>query len=133
MYLIILGVVSRLLGLDYRARGTNIYFLVSVHPIYGMELATYLLIQIIVMSNKGLGSSSSRNLVHHRGLNLSEVAVVQEVSDVTDNLGASAEHFAGAVVHDKIQVALTEAKLLILESVVLRGNGVQAWGEKHDL
>lgn len=64
-------------------------------------------------------SSSTGNLVHHGSLDFGEVTAVQEVANVADNLGACTEDIAGAVVHDKIQIALAEALLLVLEAVVL--------------
>jgi hypothetical protein len=55
------------------------------------------------------------------------------LANVADNLGTSAEDVAGAVVHNQIKVALAEALFLVLESVVLGGNGVQARSQENDL
>ena len=93
----------------------------------------HFLIKIVMVSDERLGSSSTSNLVHHGSLDFGEVTAVQETADVANNLRAGTENFAGAVVHDKIQVALTEALLLILEAVVLGGDGVQTGRQEDDL
>lgn len=84
-------------------------------------------------SFKRLSGSSTSDLIHHGGFDFGEVTAVQEVADIADNLGTCTEDFAGTIIHDKIQVALTEAQLFVLETVVLGGNGVQTRGQEDDL
>jgi hypothetical protein len=69
------------------------------------------LVKVIVVGNKGLCGSSTGNGIHQRGLNLSEVAILEVVAKIANNLGSGAENIAGAVVHDEIKVTLTETLL----------------------
>lgn len=88
-------------------------------------------VEVVVVSNEGLGGGTTSDGVHHGSLNFDEVAVVEEVADVAHNLGTGDEDVAGLVVHDQIQVALAEALLLVLQTEVLGRDGVQA-GRKKD-
>lgn len=86
-----------------------------------------------MVSDEGLGGGTTGNGVHHGSLHLSEVTVIEVLTDIADNLGTSAEDVAGAIIHDKIQVTLAETLLLVLEAVVLGRNGVQARGQEDNL
>lgn len=88
---------------------------------------------LVVVGDEGLGGGTTGDSVHHGGLDLDEIAGVEVVADVADDLGAGDEDVAGSVVHDQIQVALAETLLLVLETVVLRGDGVQAGSQEHNL
>lgn len=90
-------------------------------------------IELVVVGDERLGSRTSGNGVHHRRLDLGEVTVIEEVTDILDNLGAGDKHIPRLVVHDQIQVPLAVALLLILEAVVFGREGVQARREKDDL
>lgn len=90
-------------------------------------------VQLIVVGDEGLGGSTTGDGVHHGSLDLSEVTAVEVVTHVADDLGASTEDLARTVVHDKIQVPLAESLLLVLETIVLGGNRVQAGCQKDDL
>lgn len=90
-------------------------------------------IQLVVMGDERLGGRTAGNGVHHGRLDLGEVTVIKEVSDILDDLGAGDEHIPRLVVHDQIQVPLAVALLLILEAVVFGREGVQARREKDDL
>lgn len=86
-----------------------------------------------MVSNERSGSGTTSNGVHHGSLNLGEVEVVEVATDVRNDLGTSAEGVARAVVHDKIQVTLAVTLLLVLKTVVLGRNGVQARRKEDDL
>jgi hypothetical protein len=90
-------------------------------------------IEIVVMSNEGLGGRTTGNGIHHGSLDFDKVTGVEVVTDVGNDLGAGNEDAARAVVHDQVKVTLAEALLLVLETVVLGGDGVQARGQEHDL
>lgn len=60
------------------------------------------------------------------------LSVIKEVTNVFHNLGAGADDLTGTVVHDQIEITLTETLLLVLETVVLGRNGVQAWRQKNE-
>lgn len=86
-----------------------------------------------MVGDERLSSSTTGNGVHHRSLDFGEITVVKELTDVADNLGARAQDITGLIVHDKIQVALAETLLLVLETVVLGRNGVQARRQQNNL
>lgn len=90
-------------------------------------------VEVVVVSNEGLGSRTTSNRVHHRGFHLNEVAGVKVVADVADNLGPGNENIARAVVHDQVEVTLAETLFLVLQTVMLGRNGVQARRQKDDL
>lgn len=90
-------------------------------------------VQVIMMGDERLGGSTTGDGVHHRSFDLSEVTAVEEVAHVADNLGASTEDVARAVVHNQVEVALTESLLLVLETIVLGGDRMQARRQKDDL
>lgn len=86
-----------------------------------------------MVGSEGFSGSTTSNSVHHRSLNLSEVTAIEILADVGDNLCPCSEDLTRLVVHDEVQVALTETLLLILEAVVLGRNGMQARGQKNNL
>lgn len=86
-----------------------------------------------MVGDERLSGGTTGNGVHQRGLNLSEVTAVKVLTNEADNLGASTESLTRLVVHDKIKVTLAETLLLVLETVVLGGNGVQTRGQEDDL
>lgn len=90
-------------------------------------------VEVVVVSNEGLGSRATSNGVHHGSFHLNEVAGVEVVADVANNLGPGNENIARAVVHDQVEVTLAETLFLVLQTVVLGGNGVQARRQKDDL
>jgi hypothetical protein len=90
-------------------------------------------VQLVVVGDKGLGGGTAGDGAHHGGLDLDEVPLVEVAADVGDHLGAGDEDVAAAVVHHEVEVALTEALLLVLETVVLVGQVVQAGGQQDDL
>lgn len=75
-------------------------------------------VELVVMSHEGLRCCSTGNSVHHRGLNLDEVALIKVLANIADNLTASQEDVPAAVVHDQVEVTLTITGLLVLQSIV---------------
>ncbi|GKT46492.1 uncharacterized protein ColSpa_06674 [Colletotrichum spaethianum] len=90
-------------------------------------------VQIVVVGDEGSGGSTTGNGTHHGRLNLDEVSLVEESSDVGDHLGSGDEDLTALVVHDEVQVALAVTLLVVLEAVVLVGQGVQAGGQEDEL
>jgi hypothetical protein len=86
-----------------------------------------------VVSGERLGSSTTGNLVHHRSLNLNEVALVEVSADPGDHLGSSDEDIAGLLVADEIEVSLAVSLLKILEAVVVIGKGVETRSQEDNL
>lgn len=83
-----------------------------------------------MVGDEGLGSGPTSNHVHHGGLNLQEAEGVQEATEVADDLGADNELLPDRVVDDQVEVPLAEAGLLVLETVVVGGEHVEAGGEE---
>ena len=90
-------------------------------------------VQIVMMGDERLGSGATGDHVHVRGLDLKESASVEVGADVVDDARANEESGAGVVVHDEIEVSLAVADLLVLETLVVRGEHVHARGEELHL
>lgn len=88
---------------------------------------------LVVVSDERLSGGTTGNGVHHGGLDLDEIALVEVAADVRDDLGASDENVAAGVVHDEIEITLAVAGLLVLETEMLRGQHAQAGCEKNNL
>jgi hypothetical protein len=71
-------------------------------------------VEIVVVGGEGLGRGSARYHVHHGGLDLQEAELVKESPHVGDDLRAHLELLAHVRVDDKVQIALTIARLLVL-------------------
>lgn len=67
-------------------------------------------VQIVVMGDKRLGSGSTSNLVHDRGLDFEETEVVEVAAQESDNLAADDKVVLDTRVKDQIQVALAESE-----------------------
>lgn len=90
-------------------------------------------VELVMVSNEGLGSRTTSNGVHHGSFHLNEIAGVKVVADVANNLRPGNENIARAVVHDQVEITLAETLFLVLQTVVLGGDGVQARRQKDDL
>lgn len=90
-------------------------------------------VEVVVVSDEGLGGRTTGDGIHHGGFDLDEVAGVEEVADIGDNLGAGDEDITRAVVHNQVKVTLTETLFLVLETIVLGWDSVQARSQEHDL
>lgn len=90
-------------------------------------------VEVVVVSHERLRSRTTSNGVHHGGFHLNEVAGIEETTNVANNLRPGDEDIARFIVHDQIEVALTETLLLILQTVVLGRNGMQARRQQHNL
>jgi hypothetical protein len=88
--------------------------------------------QIVVEGLEGLGSGAAGDHVHHGGLDLQEVELVEVVSDEADDFAPLDEDVPGLGVHDEVQIPLPVPGLLRLEAEVLGGQHVQARGEELD-
>lgn len=72
-------------------------------------------------SLKGFRNRPARNFVHHWCLDLEEISIIEEFSDVLDDLCPHYEDVACGIIHDEIKVALSVALLLVMKAVVNRG------------
>ena len=87
--------------------------------------------QGVVMGLEGFGCGSSRNRLHHRGLDFQESPLVEESPDLAHDCGALEKDFARGGVGDQIQVALAIAGLRILNAVPLVGKWAQGFGKDN--
>jgi hypothetical protein len=87
-------------------------------------------VEVVVVGGEGLGSGSSRNHVHHWGLNLDEVHGIQVPAHEANHFRPHNEGLPSAVVHDQVQVALPVPVLAILEAGVGVRQHVQTGGEE---
>ena len=86
-----------------------------------------------MVGNKRLSRGATSNRIHHRSLNLDEIALVKVPTDEGDNLGACHENVARPVIHNEIEISLSVPLLLISEPVVLGRNLVQARRQENNL
>mmetsp|Transcript_13576 Transcript_13576/g.23845 ORF Transcript_13576/g.23845 Transcript_13576/m.23845 type:complete len:261 (+) Transcript_13576:993-1775(+) len=86
----------------------------------------HVLLEVVVMCHERLGCGSTWDQVHHRCLHLKEATVVKEPAHKLDDLGAGVEDATHFRVADEVQISLTVACLLILETVMCLGRHVQA-------
>ena len=84
----------------------------------------------VVVGRERLRRGPARDRLHHRRLDLEEVAGEEEVAHVGDDPRAQAEHAARLLVDDEVHVALTVAGLLILQAVVLLGQRPERLGQE---
>ncbi len=89
--------------------------------------------EVIVVRHEGLGCGSTGDDVHHGSLDFEEVALVQEGADVVHNLGTDGEDAGSLGVQDQIQITLTVADLLVLQSSVGLGKHVKTRRQQSDL
>mmetsp|Transcript_7596 Transcript_7596/g.17014 ORF Transcript_7596/g.17014 Transcript_7596/m.17014 type:complete len:260 (-) Transcript_7596:349-1128(-) len=73
-------------------------------------------VQVIMVRDERTSGSTARNHVHHRCFNLEEIAVIQILAHVANNVGADVERIAHLVVHDQIEETHTETRFNILQS-----------------
>lgn len=90
-------------------------------------------VQVVVVSDEGLGGGATGDSVEHGRLDGDEVPVVEPAANEGVDLGAGDEDVAGAVVHHEVEVALAEALLGVLEAIVVVGDLVQAGRQEDDL
>jgi len=86
-----------------------------------------------VVSGERLSGSTTSNLIHHRSLNLNEVALVEVSADPGDHLGSGDEDIAGLLVADEVEVSLAVSLLEILEAVVVIRKSVQTRSQEDNL
>lgn len=66
----------------------------------------HLLLEVVMESGEGLGRGASGDQVHHGRLHLEEAALVEETTNVVDDLAAREEVVANLLVQHQIQIAL---------------------------
>lgn len=78
-----------------------------------------------MMCDEGFGSGTTSEEGRDGSFDFHETEVIEEATNVVDNLGARDEDVAGVVVKDEVKVALAITRLLVLETKVTRGELVQ--------
>ena len=79
----------------------------------------YVLVQGIVMGLKWTCSGTAGILHQHRCLHLHEATTIEEVTDLTDDLGTFDEDILRVLVHDEVDVTLTISRIGILQTMEL--------------
>ncbi|MNF73573.1 hypothetical protein D3C84_555780 [compost metagenome] len=87
-------------------------------------------VQRVVVGLERLGRGTTGDGLQHRGFHFEETAVVEEVADVGDHLGAHAEGLAHLLVDDQVDVALAVAGLGIGQAVELVRQRTQRLGQQ---
>ena len=84
-----------------------------------------LAVERVVVRLEWQSSGTAGNSSQGRGLDLDELALVEEITNVSDHLAAGPENLTRLVVEQQVQVARAEALLVVLEAIVLGGQHVQ--------
>lgn len=100
---------------------------------FGGNTHEHVELEIVMVSDEGLGGGTTGDLVHHGGFHFQKALLVQVRAEVADDLGASDELVTDIGVHDQIQVTLTVSLFLILEAIVGLGQHAQTGGQQLDL
>ena len=90
-----------------------------------------LLAQVVVPGLERLGRGPAGQLVHHGGLDLEKLAVVEVPAHVLDDLRANDKDVARARVGQQVEVALPEPRLGVREGA--DGHGAQGRGKEGDI
>ena len=96
----------------------------------GGDAHVHVQIQGVVMGDEGTSGSAAGDGVQDGGLHFHVAPVVQEVTEVLDELRAQLEGLAHVGVDDQVHVALTIAGLPVGQAVELFGQGTQALGQQ---
>jgi hypothetical protein len=83
------------------------------------------------MGDKWFSSSSSGKKGGNWGFNFHEALVIEEATDVVDNLRTLNEDAASVVIEDEVKITLTIACLLILEAKVTGRKLVKIGSEEN--
>ena len=89
-------------------------------------------IERIVVRDKGFCIGAARDRVEHRRFHFKEAVIEHEGADGGNGLRAGEEAVARFLIHDEVDVALTVAKLRVLQALVLIGQRTDALGHQTD-
>ena len=89
-------------------------------------------VQRIVVGDKGARRSAARNGVEHWGFNLKEVFLIKQGADFLDNHAALYKGILNLRVHNKVNIALTVAKLRVFKSVEFFRQGKEGLCKQHN-
>ena len=87
------------------------------------------LIEGVVVGNEGPGRGAAVERLQHRGFDLQEAEIVQEMADCRDHPGSLLEGPPHLGVRDEIGIALAVADLDVLQALPLLRWGVERLGE----
>lgn len=73
-----------------------------------------------MVRDERLGSSTSGDHARHRCLNLQEAEIVEEATDVVDDLATGHEDTPRLVGQDEVEITLAVSRLLTLQPEVAR-------------
>ncbi len=97
----------------------------------GRDAHEELLPEVVVPRLEGLRRGPPGQLVHHGGLDLEKLAVVEVPAHVLDDLRANDKDVARARVGQQVEVALPEPRLGVGEGA--DGHGAQGRGKEGDI
>ena len=86
-----------------------------------------------MVGDEGTSSCTSRDHVHHRSLNLDKVKVVQISSDEANDFRSHNESFSNLLVHNQVQISLSESSFRILKPDVRLWKHVKAGRKEQNL
>mmetsp|Transcript_5069 Transcript_5069/g.19568 ORF Transcript_5069/g.19568 Transcript_5069/m.19568 type:complete len:398 (+) Transcript_5069:860-2053(+) len=72
-------------------------------------------VQVVVVGDERSRGGTTGDHIHHRRLNLKEIAIIQVLADVSNDVGSDVKRVANFVVHHQIQKAHAEARFDILQ------------------
>ncbi|MNG56545.1 hypothetical protein D3C79_146270 [compost metagenome] len=87
-------------------------------------------IQRVVMGDERTGRRAAWDHLHHWRFDFHKITANHELTDARHNLGTDFEGFAGFIVRDEIQVALTITRFLILQTVELIRQRTQCFSQQ---
>lgn len=79
-------------------------------------------VEFVVVSNEGLGSSTTSDGVEHGRLHGHKVTIVEPATNIRVDLCARDEDLSRLLVHHEIEVALAETGFGVLEAIVIVGD-----------
>lgn len=79
-------------------------------------------VQVVVVSNEGLGSGTASNWIKHGSLHRDEVTIVEPATNIRVDFCTSNEDLPRLLIHHEIEVALAETSFGVLEAIVIVGD-----------
>ena len=104
----------------------------------GSDTKVQVHVQVVVMSDEGLGNGTTGDHVHHGRLDLKEVTLIEVTANTVDDLGTDGEGVANVLVDDQIQITLTVTSLHVGQTTEVgvtlgKGEHVQTGGKEGNL
>src|SRR5690606_32531955 len=74
-------------------------------------------VERIVVRHERPRRSAARDGLHHRRLDLDELAPIEKIANIAKNVATAPEDLSGALIDDEIDVTLAELELLVRNAV----------------